>query len=499
LDVGGRLQNCCEVYIPLKIAFLSHEAAPYAKVGGLADVAGSLPKSLRAMGEDIRLFMPAYKMVVENSAYQFKKVLENVEVAINPVWSKTAEVWEGRLGDVPVILIGTDEWFTETVSSETVYQPGCDQHLFFSRAFFSVCKALGWVPDIVHANDWHTGMVPVMLRESSGPVWERTASIFTIHNLAYQGDFGEETLAKAGLRESLFNMFELEFYGKVNFLKAGCVFADKVNTVSPQYAQEIKTEAFGCKLEGLMQHLDKQGKLSGILNGLDADTFNPQTDPYIAAQFGPEDQAGKAACKEALLRELSLNPIPGAPLLSIVSRLSHQKGIDMVAAIVDRLALIPCQLVIQGIGDKWFSDKIRNLESRFPYHVRFVELFDPGLAQKIYAGSDIFLMPSAFEPCGLGQLIAMRYGTIPVVHKVGGLSDTVTEGVNGFVYTNHDSESLLATIRRAVFAYGHETHWAAMRKVAMKYDSSWGTSAAKYLKTYQDALESRTAWVPLAS
>lgn len=471
----------------MKILFLSHEVAPWAKVGGLADVAGSLPKALRARGHDVRILMPGYRMVLENPGVIKSVSIPDLEVAINPVWSKSGTVFQAELDEVPVYLLGDDEWFSDTVSSETIYLPGSSQHLFFSRAALAMCEKLGWIPDVIHCHDWHTGLTPVMIREADPAVWGNTASVFTIHNLAYQGEFPFEILGQAGLDERLYNMHELETYGSVNFLKAGCVFADKVNTVSPTYAREIQTPEFGCRLEGLMRYQANQGRLCGILNGIDIVAFNPANDPAIPAHYTVEDLSGKRACKERLLEKLGIVAQPNAPLLGMVTRLSSQKGIDLVLDVIDRLALLPAQVVIQGLGEKWLVDRCRQLSERFPYHFRFVEKFDAELAQQIYAGSDCFLMPSAFEPCGLGQLIAMRYGTLPIVRHTGGLADTVHEGVDGFVFADHNAEALLATVRRANFAFAHPERWQEMIVHAMNRDSSWARSASLYEQTYDDA------------
>jgi starch synthase len=471
----------------VKILFTSHEVAPYAKVGGLADVAGSLPKALKALGHDVRILMPAYQMVVDSPAYAVEPVLDNLPVQVNPVWSKNAFVKQTTLDEVPVYLLGTDEWFCDTDKSESVYLPGSSQHLFFARATFAMLKAMDWIPDVLHCNDWHTGMIPVILREDADAAFANTASVFTIHNLAYQGEFPYEIVEQVGLNGSLFNMHQLETYGAVNFLKSGCVFAEQVNTVSPKYAKEIQTSEFGCRLEGLMAHLATEGRLSGILNGLDQHEFNPEIDPAIPAYFSAADTSGKKKCKQALLEELHMAEIPGAPLMGVVSRLSSQKGMDMLIHLLDRISLLPAQVVVQGLGEPWLAEKFRALQQRYPYHFRFIEKFDAPLAQRVYAGSDIFLMPSAFEPCGLGQLIAMRYGTIPVVRETGGLANTVHDGQNGFTFVEKNDEQFLATIRRAVFAFGNEATWSKLVSNAMHHDSRWEKSALQYVSVYEKA------------
>lgn len=460
-------------------------------MGGLADVAGSLPKSLFARGADVRVVMPAYQMVLD--ATNPTPLLDGAPVAVacGPGWTEQAYFWETRLGEVPVWLIGSDHYYRDTVSSQTVYLPGAEQHLFFARAMMALCEQSGWIPDVIHANDWHAGFVPVFLREGASTVWRETASVFTIHNLAYQGEFGPELLHECGLPWSLFNYEQLETYGALNFLKAGCVYADQVNTVSPRYAQEIQTPEFGCRLEGLMQHLAFNGRLSGIVNGIDQDEFNPSTDRHIPANFSADDLSGKDACRAALRRELGLDDRPGVPLFGVVSRLSNQKGLDLILEIADALVGMPAQLIVQGLGESWIAEQLRHLEARYPHQVRFVERFDAPLAQRVYAGSDMFLMPSAFEPCGLGQLIAMRYGTIPVVRYTGGLANTVQDGENGFVFADYQPDELLATVQRAVTAFAQPDVWAGYIQQAMANDSSWDRSAAEYEALYERAIAAR--------
>lgn len=474
-----------------KIAFASNEVAPFAKVGGLADVAGSLPKALKERGHDVRVLMPAYQMVLDATSPKPLFGGEAIEVACGPNWTERAFFWETQMGDVPVWLIGSDHFFRDSVSSQTVYLPGAEQHLFFARAAMALCERADWMPNTVHANDWHTGFLPVFMREGAPAAWSAVASVFTIHNLAYQGEFGSELLSLSGLPMSLFNHERLETYGAVNFLKSGCVYADQVNTVSPRYAEEIQTPEFGVRLEGLMRHLANHGRLSGIVNGLDQQEFNPAIDPHIPANFTAEDLSGKAVCRAELRRELGLDDRPGVPLLGVVSRLSNQKGIDLIVEIADAMMTLPAQLIVQGLGEPWLAEQLRHLEVRYPHQVRFVERFDAPLAQRVYAGSDAFLMPSAFEPCGLGQLIAMRYGTVPVARYTGGLANTVHDGQNGFVFADFQPDALLAAVQRVSAAFADEAHWAMFVQNAMANDSSWATSAADYEALYERAIAAR--------
>lgn len=465
--------------------------APFAKVGGLADVAGSLPKALRALGHDVRILMPSYKMVEDNPKWEIKRVASDFEVRLNDNWRKNAYLNEASLEGVPVYMVGTDEWFTNSVNSESIYQTGSDPYLFLSAATVRATEILDWKPDVVHCNDWHTGFTPVLMRERMGWAWNDVASIFTIHNLAYQGDFGFDVLDKLALPHYLFNLDQLEFYGSVNFLKAGCVFADQVNTVSTRYAEEVRTSEYGCHLDGLMMHLARLGRLSGILNGIDDRVFNPATDPMIAEHFDADHPQGKAGCKAALLNRLQMEPIKGAPLLGVVSRLSDQKGMNLLLEVVQEMFRMPCQLVIQGLGDQWLTKQFQTLQDQNPKHFRFIGAFDVEMAQQIYAGCDGFLMPSLFEPCGLGQMIAMRYGTLPVVRATGGLADTVHEGANGFTFQEKSSQDFLSAVRRAHSAYGVPDEWRRLQDTALRGDYSWQRSARAYVSLYEKALGQR--------
>jgi starch synthase len=483
----------------MKVLFVSAEAAPFAKVGGLADVAGALPKALRELGHDVRLVMPLYRMIEDDPRWSLTTSLPRFDVEMNSNWTKTAVFKETDHEGLPVGFIGTDEWFNESVSSETLYYPGGTQHLFFCAAVLKAMEELDWIPDVIHVNDWHTGFLPVLLKEKAGERWSDVASVFTIHNLAYQGEFGLEALDALGLPHSLFHYERTEAWGRVNFLKAGCVYADRVNTVSETYAKEVQTPEFGAHLDGLMRHLSAEGRLSGILNGIDTDVFDPSADPDIPFHFSARDPANKAADRAALLQELGLPVDPETPLFGVVSRLSSQKGLDLIVAAAETLFDLPIRLVVQGLGDPIIADALRDLERRYPDNFRFVQRFDAPLAQRIYAGCDGFLMPSAFEPCGLGQLIAMRYGTVPVVRRTGGLADTVMEGENGFVFDRKEPMALIAAVTRAVDCFRDCDRWETIMLEGMKSDHGWTASALKYVTLYEEACgepalgEARTA------
>lgn len=471
----------------MKVLIVSAEVAPFAKVGGLADVAGSLPKALAELGHDVRVAMPGYRMALASGP---RLIAKDVVVETGGR-RKPADLYEGAIsGSVPVYMIAADEWFAASDRSEAIYQPGADQHVFFAQAVIESCEALDWIPDVVHANDWHTGFVPVLMRERAGAVWDETAAVFTIHNLAYQGEFGADIIQRAGLDPRLFNMHQLETFGQVNFLKAGCVFSDMVNTVSPTYAREIQTPEYGCRLHGLMSHLAQRGRLRGILNGIDTELFDPAADPATAAPFDASDLGGKSECRRMLLRELGLPEDLAGPVMGIVSRLSEQKGIDLVLDAAHAIGSMGAALVVQGLGDGALAARLNALQAAAPNSVRFIEKFDAAMAQRIYAGSDLFLMPSRFEPCGLGQMIALRYGAIPVVRRTGGLADTVLEPGNGFVFDEPDSGALLDALQRAYRAFAGG-QWQELVKHAMRADFGWGRSARDYEAMYEDALRAR--------
>ena len=436
--------------------------------------------------------MPAYRMVIDNPAYACEAVGDPFDVEVGPGWTVQAQLHATEFAGFPLFLIGGHAKFDQALDSASIYLPGYEQHLFFGRAVLEACKQLEWIPEVVHCNDWHTGLIPVFMREGGDATWDDAAAVFTIHNLAYQGEFGVEALDKAGLPRKLFNHHQLETYGAVNFLKAGCAYSDRVNTVSERYAYEIQSPEFGCRLEGLMQHLEAQGRLSGILNGIDQVVFNPNKDPLIPAPFSASDLEGKRQCKRALCQEVGL-PQDDLPLLGVVTRLSSQKGVDLLLEIADALLDTPCRLIVQGLGDPWLAERLSNLEQKRDGRFKFVNKFDATLAQRVYAGSDIFLMPSMFEPCGLGQLIAMRYGTIPVVRETGGLADTVADGMNGFRFKERDPAQLLDACRRAIRCFRDPVAWSRLVTRAMTFDSSWNLSAAKYEAMYQAAMHGREA------
>lgn len=480
----------------LKILFVSVEVSPFAKVGGLADVAGSLPVALAKLGHDVRVIMPDYK--INDAVARPATVAPDFRVQINDWWSKRARLRMTSRSGVDVLMVGTDEWFCEVDRSERIYSPGVDAYLFFAQAVLESCRQLNWLPDVVHVNDWHPAMIPVLMREKFADEFANVAAVQTIHNLAYQGEFEAETLDKVGLPRSLFNHHQTEAFGSLNFLKAGCAFSDFVNTVSPTYAMEIQTPQYGCRLDGLMQHLSSNGRLFGILNGIDTEEFDPATDLRIPANFDADHLDGKRRCREALEAELELQPADESPIAGVVSRLSSQKGIEHIVEGAKELMGLGMRVIVQGLGDQCIADALRNLEVEYPGRFRLLQKFDVELAQRIYAGSDLFLMPSAFEPCGLGQMIALRYGTLPVVRATGGLADTIEEGKNGRVFTSTETADFIAACQRAVSDF-NSPNWGQIIASLMREDFSWNSSAQKYEDLYRMAVEARKASTAIAS
>lgn len=477
----------------MRVLFVSAEVSPFAKVGGLADVAGSLPQALREQGLEVKVVMPAYGLVLNNPKYKVKKIASGVPVWVNQHWPEPADVYTATYNGQEVTLIGCDRWFSGANRSEDVYTPGIHQYLWFSQAVLQVSEALNWRPNRLHCNDWHTGLIPVLAREKRSADWSDVGTVFTIHNLAYQGEFGFELLDWLELSHELWTPNRLETYGSLNFLKAGCAYSDIVTTVSPNYAKEILTPEFGCRLQGLMNYLNDHGKLFGILNGINTEEFEPSTDPHIAAHYSANDLSGKAKCKTALLKEIGLEKNPKEPVVGMVSRLSGQKGMDLVISAAHDLLELPCKLVVLGSGDDWLASEFHRLASRYPERVFFREGFEIELAPKIYAGSDIFLMPSRFEPCGLGQLIAMRYATLPLVRSTGGLKDTVLDGIDGFAFENATVDELIDALARASKAFGDPKKWLKMQNTALQRDVSWTNSAKEYVHLYSQLSNAQAA------
>ncbi len=476
----------------LKILYASAEVVPFAKTGGLADVAGALPQVLAQMGHDVRIVMPRYSCI------------DAVKFAIRPVTDSFLIPHGGdaipmridqsdAIAGVPTYLLANDYLYDRS----SLYGQPDDDHRFiaFCRGIIEMFDHLGWVPDVINCNDWHTGLVPVYLKTlyADSPLGD-IATLYTIHNLAYQGCFDRQVMELAGLPWELFTWDRLEFWGQINFMKAGLVFADAISTVSEQYAREIQTPEYGDGLEGVMQY--RHEDLCGIINGIDYEIWNPRHDALIPATFTPEDRTGKAQCKRTLQEEMGLEVNPRIPLFGLISRLSAQKGLDLLEiALPKLLAENAMQVMVLGTGDEHFHTLLTQLAKAYPEKLAVSLKFDNGLAHRIYAGSDAFLMPSYYEPCGLGQMISLAYGTVPVVRATGGLADTITEirprssKGNGFLFTDYSAKGLTAAVQRALRCYADPTRWDIVMANAFACHYSWQASANKYVKAYQHSMK----------
>jgi starch synthase len=489
-----------EVANSLRILMVSPEVVPFAKTGGLADVVGSLPAALRELGCDVAVAMPLYRRVVaENLAGE--RILEQLPVSLGGEVIP-AEIWRGRLGDgIPVFFIRRDEFFDRTYLYGTLrgdYYDNAHRFAYFCRAVVALCAALSYRPQVVHCHDWQSGLVPAYLRLVHGadPLWSETATMFTIHNIAYQGQFDAERFPLTGLPGHFFAVGGMEFWGGINFMKAGIVCADVITTVSPRYSEEIRMPPAGCGLEGVLQAHGH--KLHGIINGVDYREWNPETDPLIAARYSAKNLSGKKRCKRDLLTAVGLPAgLMAQPLLGMVSRLADQKGLDLVAAVAERLVAEDLGLVILGTGEEKYHRLFSELARRHPENVAVRLGFDNELAHKIEAGADIFLMPSRFEPCGLNQMYSLRYGTVPMVHATGGLYDTVKpfdpergEGV-GFRFNRYEPEALWEAIEGATRMFYRPSLWQQLMRNGMAVDFSWEHSARLYLALYERAVAGR--------
>jgi starch synthase len=478
--------------VQLKVLILAAEIVPFAKVGGLADVVGALPKALKELGHDVRLAMPRYGQI-KPERFALTTVLDAITVHMSS-FQEQVSVRQGMIGDgIAVYMIDAPRYFDR----ENIYGYTDDGERFilFCRAALETMRTLGWSPDIIHCNDWHTGIIPnwmhTVYRED--PFFANTATAYTIHNLAYQGIFGYRILEVAGVAAGGFLYPQIvELANVVDIMGRGILFADAITTVSERYAQEILTPTFGEKLDQLLR--SRRERLFGILNGIDYQEMNPAIDRYIHAHFDQNTLDKRVGNKRALQERAHLPVKPDVPLIAMISRLADQKGFDLIAQIIQPLMAQGIQLVVLGIGDQHYHEMFQNLAARYHKQVAIFLTFNTELAQSIYAGSDMFLMPSRFEPCGLGQLIAMRYGSVPIVHSVGGLADTVQEynprtgQGNGFAFSNYDPWELFASIVRALEVYRFKDIWRTLQQRGMAADHSWHASAVRYIEVYRNAI-----------
>lgn len=484
----------------MKVLFAVSEAVPFVKTGGLADVAGALPAALARLGHEVRLVLPRYRAISPNG-------LMSLFPLRFPLGKETVEgaVLEGR---TPA---GQTAYFVECpqlFDRAELYGEGgrdyADNLLRFaalSRAVVAVA-AQTFPPDLIHANDWHTGLVPAYLRARARGGRRSWPTLFTVHNIAMQGLFPREQFGLLGLPPDFFTPDGLEFWGQINCLKAGLAYANLINTVSETYAREIQTAEFGGGLEGVL--VSRRADLYGVLNGVDYSRWDPRVDEYLPARYGPDDLDGKRLCKRALQREAGLEPLPYAPLCAVVTRLTDQKGCDLLAAVLPSLVERGAQFVLLGTGDPRYHALFSHLARTHPRQVFVALRFDEALAHRIEAGADIFLMPSRYEPSGLNQLYSVRYGTVPVVRRTGGLADSVIDATpeavragtaTGFVFESYTPLAFLEAVDRVLAAYRDPLIWRRLQAAGMIADFSWERAAERYVALYREAVGRRVGGV----
>jgi len=476
----------------MKILFVSSEAHPFAKSGGLGDVAYSLPKAL-AKTTDIRVIMPKYTSIHD----KYRSGMEFVSKFTTRVsWrERYVGLYKMEYDKVPFYFIDNEDYFNR--ENPYGYFDDGERFAYFSRAIIDAIDHMDdFVPDIIHCNDWQSALVPVFLKAFYWDKYKDVKVVYTIHNLKFQGVYGKEVLGDIlGLDDYYFDEERLKFNDAISYMKGGVIYSDHITTVSKTYAEEIKYPFFGEGLHGLFQKLDY--KVTGIVNGIDYDTFNPRKDKELAVKYGISTRAKKVKNKLALQKELGLIEDENIPMIGIVTRLTGQKGLDLIAHILEELLLLDIQLVVLGTGDLQYEDLFKYYAHLYPSKLSANIMFDSTLAKKIYAGSDIFLMPSLFEPCGLSQLISMRYGTIPVVRETGGLKDTVIpynkyKGTGtGFGFQNYNAHELLFATKNALETYKDKKQWDQLVKNAMERKSSWANAAKEYKKIYKKLVDNK--------
>ncbi|KAF0156220.1 MAG: glycogen/starch synthase ADP-glucose type [Syntrophaceae bacterium] len=462
------------------------ECAPFAKTGGLADVIGTLARELKALGFDIRLMLPFHRVIKDQYRERVRHIVSfSVDIGRHSEYVGVEQYdWDG----IPVYFIDNEHYFGHTIYCGGNFEG--EQYAYFSRAVIEAIPVIGFDPDIIHVNDWHTAMIPMLLKTQYDLHPQgRCKTVLSIHNLGYQGrfDFGY-TSYLLDIEGRYDHSDYIEFHGGANYLKAGIVFADKLVTVSPTYAQEIRTPHYGEGLDGILE--TRADDLIGILNGIDTIAFNPAADPLIPYPFDAASLSGKQKNKEALIAELGLKIGPAMPVIGMVTRLTKQKGIDLVLSVFDEMMDASPGFVLIGTGDKEYEHFFQGVAHRTDNRAIGLMEFNDPLAHRIYAGSDFFLMPSMFEPCGLSQMIALRYGTLPVVRATGGLKDTVapyneyTDEGNGFSFENYNAHDMLHTVRYALNIYSNKERMNSLRKRAMNQNLSFQKSALAYAKLY---------------
>ncbi|HEY1800423.1 MAG TPA: glycogen synthase GlgA [Terriglobales bacterium] len=481
----------------MHIAFAASECVPFSKTGGLADVIGALPGALAALGHKVTVYLPRYK---ETALTNPQEVVRSITIPFDDRFRFCSIVSGGTRAGVQFYFVEYPPYFDRDGlygTSTGDYPDNAERYALFSRAVLEASKILG-VPDVFHCHDWQSALIPVLLRSQYGddPAFADTATVFTIHNVGYQGVFAPDTLPLLDLSWDLFTISKMEFFGQVNFLKGALAYADFVTTVSRKYSHEIQTAEFGFGLDGVLR--DRSATVTGILNGVDYDEWSPEKDRFIAAPYSAKDLSGKLKCKQDLLASFGVSDADAKlPVIGIISRFASQKGFDLIAQIMERLAREELIVTVIGSGDKHYEQMFLNLNKRFPKKIVVKVAYDNAIAHKIEAGSDMFLMPSRYEPCGLNQIYSLKYGTVPIVRATGGLDDTIdpwdarTGKGTGFKFTEYNGEMLLATIKEALRAFRDQTSWQTLMRNGMAKDFSWNVSAKEYVRVFERARQLR--------
>ncbi|MHA1377034.1 MAG: glycogen synthase [Candidatus Helarchaeota archaeon] len=473
----------------MKVAFISSESIPYVKTGGLADVSGALSQIMKSKKVEILNFLPFYRQI-KGLNYNFETIKEDLEIPNFEQKSDLLKHYNKRTKLTTYFI--KNEFFFNRAEIYNDYEDNPERFIFFSKAVLNALKIIDFKPDIIHCHDWQTSPIPILLKSKVifPKFFKRSKILLTIHNLAFQGIGNKDILQKLGLDESYFVQSKLEFHGKINLLKGGIIYSDFINTVSETYSKEIQTDklGFGLKNELIL----RKSSIFGILNGIDYSIWNPEIDEFIWKQYSYETIKNKNCNKNELLKSLEMEP-NGTPLIGMVSRITEQKGFDLIIEILDKLMEMDLNLIILGTGQKKYHEILKQYSKKYPEKIAVKLEFNNILAHQIEAGSDMFLMPSSFEPCGLNQMISLKYGTIPIVYNTGGLADTIKDirlnkNGNGFVFKEYKSESLYNTIKEALRLYNNKEFWLALQKNAMNCDFSWNKSANKYYKLYQRLL-----------
>lgn len=479
----------------MKVLIASPEIYPFVKTGGLADVTGALPKALKKLGIDVRVILPKHKGIEEQG---FPMRYKNYKIACQVSQSFVdAEIVESEYDGIPVYLVEQDEYYYRDYLYSTPdgdYLDNAERFIFFAKSILEAMKVVDFIPDVLHCNDWETALSPVFLKllAKDDPLLRKISTLLTIHNLGYQGIFWHYDMHLLNIGWEYFTPGALEFFGHINFLKGGIVFSDILNTVSKQYSKEIQTTEFGCGLEGVLT--TRKNDLYGIVNGIDYEEWNPEKDHHIPARYNEKDLANKKVCKAALQEEYGLPIAENMPLIGTISRLADQKGFDLIASSLEDMLSEGVQYIILGTGERKYHDLFTQLSKQFPKSFAVKIAYDNRLAHLIEAGSDMFLMPSQYEPCGLNQLYSLKYGTVPIVRGVGGLEDTIIDYTKspdigtGFKFYDYTEKALLDAIGRALAVYKKQSAWQSLIKKCMNEDFSWEKSAKEYVELYKKAI-----------